>query len=76
MSNAEIVAYNYGQRLARSAIETVEGGRDDIMPAAGLLTPEEQASLERLGQDAWWKLVVRGGQEILAESDAVRPLQT
>lgn len=76
MTRAELTAYNYGRRLALSAQEAVKAGQGAVVPAACLLTPLEQDSLSRLGQDAWWALVQRGGNEVLGSPDAVPPLQT
>jgi hypothetical protein len=72
MTNTEIIAYNYGRRLAEGAVETVKGGRDDIMVTISQLTAEEQAAMEKLGRDAWWKFVLQGGQEVLGDSRVVR----
>ena len=75
MTSAEITAYNYGKRLAAASLEAVNDGRGSIMPDACILTPEETASLERLGREAWWAQVQKGGNEVFGARDAVRPVQ-
>lgn len=76
MNNSELVAYNYGRRLAQEAVQLVQESRGNEYPAACYLTPEEEASLERLGRNRWWRFVLQGGNEITGEPDAVPPMQT
>ena len=71
MTNSELAAYMYGRRLAQGAAQAVQDGNGKLPPDECLLTPAEQASLDRLGQARWWDLVVRGGQEILGSDDVV-----
>jgi hypothetical protein len=71
MTNSEVVAYQYGRRLAQGATRAVQEGNGKLPPAECMLTEAEQASLDRLGRDAWWALALRGGQDVLGGPDAV-----
>lgn len=74
MTTAELIAYNYGQRLARSALEAVDDGAGHLPPKACIMTADEAQALDRLGLDAWWAQVQKGGQDALGGRDAVRPV--
>lgn len=75
MTNAEITAYEYGRRLARAAMAEVSDDTAGTTIAASLMTGAEQASLDRLGLDAWWAQVQKGGNEVLEAHGVVRPVQ-
>lgn len=76
MNNSELTAYNYGRRVAQAAVQAAAEGRGDQYLPECVLSPQEQSSLERLGQDRWWRFVLQGGNQIVGESDAVPPLPT
>jgi hypothetical protein len=71
MSTSEIVAYLYGAKLTREAVELQSGGHGDDMPLTAWMGENEFQAIDRLGLKTFNYWMLRGGRDVLGTSDAV-----
>lgn len=64
MTNAEIIAYEYGRRLMAECQRVITEGQVKQVPEEAKLGPTEITALNRLGQEGWMTWVQKGAATV------------